>query len=209
MRAHCVEFFCAALMALGSVTMACRAEAQGTLTALYDPATGSIMLDARDANGDPAPLQIATFQFLSPAGYLSGRSALIPASAASFFTILNTDASSFFDPSLVAAEIYATNFAGSTPLFTESWDLGPVAALGLAASQIASGFTTDPDVSPGGVPLAGSFLYQVQSEARFQSGSITVVPEPSGMLLAGGIAAVGVGVLIRKCFSRTRRRALF
>jgi hypothetical protein len=206
MSAHRGGFLCAGLMALAGVMAAHRAEAQDTLAALYDPALGTIVLEARTANGDPAPLQVATFQFLSPAQYLSGQSAMIPASASSFFTILNTDDSPFFDPSLVAAEIYATNFQGPTPLFTGSWDLGPVAALGLSASQITSGFMTDPDVSPGGVSLGGSFLYQLQNEAGFQAGSITLVPEPGGMLLAGGIATVGLVALIRRRLQAIWRR---
>lgn len=205
MHGHRGNFLCAGLMALGGVIVACRAEAEGTLAALYDPATGTIVLETRSTNGDPAPVSVSTFQFLSPARYLSGQAAMIPASAASFFTILNTDASSFFDPALVAAEIYVTNFAGPTPLFTGSWDLGPVAALGLSSSQITAGFTTDPDVSPGGVPLAGSFLYQLQNGVGFQSGSITVVPEPSGMLLAGATATIGFSLLVRRRLRRTLR----
>ena len=155
-----------------------------TLTAIYDAGSGNLSLRALNEFGADAPLPVDTFQFLSPAQYLSGQAAAIPAAAVSFATVLNTDESQFFEPPLVSAEIFASNFGGSTPLFNGTWDLGSVAATGLSASQIISGFTTDPDVSPGGVALAGRFLYQVQGRADFLSGPITFVPEPSGVVLA-------------------------
>jgi hypothetical protein len=162
------------------------------LSALYDPITGNITMQARE-NGAPAALSIATFQFLSPDLLLSGSAASIPSPAASFATVLNTATSTLVDPPSVHAEIYATNFGGGTPLFTGSWDLGNVAALGLTQSQITLGFATDADVSPGGISFPGAFLYQVQGDFEFQVGQITAVPEPSAwMLLASACVAGGL-----------------
>lgn len=166
-----------------------------TLKALYSPDTGNITMQAFDTNGSPASLQIATFQFLSPAQLLSGTAASIPTSAVSFATVLNTDASTFFTPARTGAEIYATNFSGATPLFSSTWNLGNVANVGLTQSQIVSGFTTDPDVSPGGQSLAGKFLYQIQGDATFYAGDLTAVPEPSALVMlamAGFVAACAV-----------------
>ncbi len=165
------------------------------LSARYDPADGNITLVAiDDVTSEPVALSIATFQFLSPLQYLSGTAAAIPASAASFVTVLNTDESTFFEPPLTGAEIYVTNFGGSTPLFTGSWNLGNVANTGLSPAQLVSGFTTDPDVSPGDTPLPGKFLYQVQGNPTFFGGEITSVPEPSaiGIAIAAGLTAAGL-----------------
>jgi hypothetical protein len=162
------------------------------LSARYDPADGNITLvGIDDVTSQPVALSIATFQFLSPLQYLSGTAAAVPASAVSFATILNTDESTFFDPARTGAEIYVTNFGGSTPLFTGSWNLGNVATTGLSPTQLVSGFTTDPDVSPGDAPLPGKFLYQVQGNPTFFAGEITSVPEPSavGIAVAAGLTA--------------------
>jgi hypothetical protein len=162
------------------------------LSALYDPTTGNITMQARE-NGSPAALSIATFQFLSPDLLLSGTAASIPSPAVSFATVLNTATSTLVDPPSVHAEIYATNFGGGSPLFSGSWDLGNVAALGLTQSQITLGFATDADVSPGGISFPGAFLYQVQGDFEFQVGQITAVPEPSAwMLLASACVAGGL-----------------
>lgn len=169
-----------------------------TLEALYAPDTGNITMQAFDASGAPTSLQIATFQFLSPSQFLSGVAATIPASAVSFATVLNTEASTYFNPARTAAEIYATNFAGSTALFNSTWNLGNVAGFGLSQSQIVSGFTTDPDVSPGGQPLAGKFLYQVQGDPTFRAGAITAVPEPSSLVLTALAGLLGLAGLRRK-----------
>lgn len=162
------------------------------LSALYDPTTGNITMQATE-NGSPAALSIATFQFLSPDLLLSGSAASIPSGAVSFATVLNTATSTLVDPPSVYAEIYATNFGGGTPLFSGSWDLGNVAALGLTQSQITLGFATDADVSPGGISFPGAFLYQAQGDFEFQVGQITAVPEPSAwMLLASACIAGGL-----------------
>jgi hypothetical protein len=163
-----------------------------TLEALYSPDTGNITMRAFNADRSPSSMQIATFQFLSPSQFLNGVAATIPASAVSFATVLNTDASTFFTPARTAAEIYATNFAGSTPLFASTWNLGNVASVGLLQSQIASGFTTDPDVSPGGLPMAGKFLYQIQGDSTFRAGAITAVPEPSALAISAVAALLGL-----------------
>jgi hypothetical protein len=132
---------------------------------------------------------------------LSGTTASIPSAASSFATVLNTSTSTLVSPPSVHAEIYATNFGGSTPLFTGTWSLGAVAAPGLSQVLIDSGFGTDPDVSPGGNSIPGSFLYQVQGDFEFQVGQITAVPEPSSlMLLASALAAGGAA-----CWRRWRR----
>lgn len=69
-----------------------------------------------------------------------------------------------------------------------------MANTGLTPTQLASGFTTDPDVSPGDVPLPGKFLYQVQGNSTFFAGEITSVPEPSAAVLAiaAGLTAAGL-----------------
>jgi hypothetical protein len=170
------------------------------LTALYDPTDGNIKMQALN-NGVPANLSIATFQFLSPALYLSGTAASIPSPAASLFTVLNTAVSTMVDPASVHAEIYATNLGGGTPLFAGTWDLGDVAATGLTQSQINVGFTTDADVSPGNQPLPGQFLYQVQGDSAFYAGQITAVPEPTTLLL--GVSACVVG-----CLAAVRRKTI-
>lgn len=167
-----------------------------SLSALYFPDTGNITMQAFNADGSPASLQIATFQFLSPLQYLDGVAASIPSAAASFATVLNTSTSTFFDPPRTGAEIYATNFLGSTPLFTGTWSLGNVARIGLSQSQIDSGFTTDGDVTPGGVPLPGRFLYQKQGDSAFYAGTISAVPEPSTYIL--GTAVAGFLVLMTR-----------
>lgn len=179
-----------------------------TLEALYAPDTGNITMQAFDADGAPTSLQIATFQFLSPSQFLNGVAATIPASAVSFATVLNTDASTYFNPARTGAEIYATNFAGSTALFNSTWNLANVASVGLSQSQIASGFTTDPDVSPGGQPLAGKFLYQVQGEPTFRAGSITAVPEPSSLAIAALAGLLGLANGVRRTLRRQRSAAL-
>jgi len=160
------------------------------LTALYEPSNGNITMQALSGTA-PASLSIASFQFLSPALRLSGAAASIPTPAVSFFTVLNTSVSTMVNPPSAAAEIYATNLGGSTPLFTGSWNLGNVAAVGLTQSQINAGFTTDPEVSPGGLAVAGHFLYQIQGSPDFYAGSITAVPEPSTapLLAMAGLAA--------------------
>jgi hypothetical protein len=165
-------------------------QAAPILSAVYDPVTGNITMVATE-NGSPAALSIATFQFLSPDLLLSGSAASIPSSATSFATVLNTDTSTLVDPPSVHAEIYATNFGGGTPLFTGTWDLGNVAALGLTQSQLTLGFATVPDVSPGGLSFPGSFLYQVQGEFEFQVGQIAAVPEPSAWILLASACAAG------------------
>jgi len=174
-----------------------------TLEALYSPDTGNITMQAFDTSRTPASLQIATFQFLSPAQLLNGAAASMPASAVSFATVLNTEASSYFNPARTAAEIYATNFAGSTPLFDSTWNLGNVAGAGLSQSQIAAGFTTDPDVSPGGQALAGKFLYQVQGDPAFRVGTINAVPEPTSLAITSLAGLVGLSGL-RRTFRRRR-----
>ena len=186
-----ITFFCLAVH--GSLTFG----QASILEALYAPDTGNITMQAFDANGAPTSLQIATFQFLSPAQLLNGVAATIPASAVSFATVLNTDASTFFNPARTSAEIYATNFAGSTALFNSTWNLGNVASVGLSQSEIASGFTTDPDVSPGGQPLAGRFLYQIQGDTTFRAGAITAVPEPSSFVIAALAGLLGLAGLRR------------
>jgi hypothetical protein len=172
------------------------------LTALYDPVNGNITMQALD-DGVPAVLDIATFQFLSPAHYLSGETTLIPASASSGFTVLNTSTSFVVDPPSVHAEIYATNLGSGTPLFTSTWNLGNVAALGLTQAQIIAGFTTDPDSTPGEQPVPGHFLYQVQGGGFF-TGQITAVPEPSGIFLAVSASVAGALWTLH----RTRRRTI-
>lgn len=170
-------------------------DAAPILTARYDPADGNVTLLAiDDITIEPISLSISTFQFLSPSQYLSGTAAAVPASAASFVTVLNTDESTFFDPARTGAEIFITNFGGSTPLFTGTWNLGNVANTGLSPAQLVSGFTTDPDVSPGEVTLPGRFLYQVQGNSTFFAGEITSVPEPSavGIAIAAGLTAAGL-----------------
>jgi hypothetical protein len=168
-----------------------------SLEALYSPDTGNITMQAVNPDGSPGSLQIATFQFLSPTQFLDGVVANIPASAVSFFTVLNTDESTYFTPARTNAEIYATNFSGSTPLFDSTWDLGNVASTGLNQSQIVSGFTTDPDVSPGGQALAGKFLYQIQGDSTFYAGDVTAVPEPSTLGAAAAAGLLGVAGLRR------------
>ena len=173
------------------------------LTALYDPANGNITMQAFE-NGAPVnTLSVATFQFLSPALYLSGSAAAIPPAAASLFTVLNTGTSTVVNPPSIHAEIYATNFGGGTPLFTGSWDLGNVAATGLSQSQIDSGFSTDPTFPP---VTAGAFLYQVQGAPEFVVGEITAVPEPSAILLAASAGVVG-GVWTWRRRRHARRQA--
>jgi len=168
------------------------------LEAFYLPETGNITMQAVNADGSLGSLQIATFQFLSPSQFLDGVAASIPAGAVSFATVLNTDASTFFTPALTGAEIFATNFAGPTALFDSTWDLGNVASVGLTQSQLVSGFTTDPDVSPGGQALAGKFLYQVQGDSTFYAGELTAVPEPSAVVLIAAAGLLGVGCLRRR-----------
>jgi len=173
-----------------------------SLEALYSPDTGNITMQAVNQDGSPGSLQIATFQFLSPTQFLDGVVANIPASAVSLFTVLNTDESTYFTPARTSAEIYATSFSAPTPLFDSTWDLGNVANTGLNQSQIFSGFTTDPDVSPGGQTLAGKFLYQIQGDSTFYAGDVTAVPEPSAIgagVLAGLLGVAGL---------RLRRRQL-
>ena len=193
-----------AIASLSMVMMATisahRVSAAPVLTALYDPTDGNIKMQALD-NGVPANLSIATFQFLSPALYLSGTAASIPAPAASLFTVLNTAVSTMVNPSSVHAEIYATNLGGGTALFTGTWDLGDVAATGLTQNQINLGFTTDADVSPGNQPLPGQFLYQVQGDSAFYAGQITAVPEPTTLLLAATACFLG-------CFAAVRRKTI-
>jgi hypothetical protein len=168
-----------------------RLSAAPILMAIYDPVDGNITMQAFE-NGEPAGLNIATFQFLSPLLYLSGDAALIPATASAGFTVLNTEESFVVDPPSIHAEIYATNLnIGSTPMFAGTWNLGNVAALGLSQEQIVAGFTTDPDVSPGFEPIPGHFLYQVQGNSTFFAGQITVVPEPSSVFIAVSAALVG------------------
>jgi len=168
------------------------------LSAIYEPTTGNITMQATES-GTPAALSIATFQFLSPDFLLSGSAASIPSPAASFATVLNTATSTLVDPPSLYAEIYATNFGGGTPLFTGTWNLGNVAALGLTQSQVSLGFATDSDVSPGGISYPGSFLYQVQGDFEFQVGQITAVPEPSAwMLLTSACVASGLRLLRRR-----------
>jgi len=172
-----------------------------SLEALYQPDTGNITMQAFNLDRSPGTLQIGTFQFLSPAQLLSGSVAAIPANAVSFATVRNSDASTFFEPPRTAAEIYATNFAGPNALFQSTWNLGNVAALGLTQSQIDSGFTTDPSVTPGGQPLAGRFLYQIQGESAFHAGRVRVVPEPSSLAVvavAGLLSAAGLPRLRRR-----------
>lgn len=174
------------------------AQSAPILSAVYDPATGGISMKATE-NGAPASLSIATFQFLSPDSLLSGSAALIPTAAASFATVLNTDTSFVVDPPSAHAEIYATNFSGVTPLFTSIWDLGVVAAVGLSQAQIHSGFSTDADITPGGLAMPGAFTYQVQGSPEFQVGQITAVPEPSTtLILASAGIAVGLWRLRRR-----------
>jgi MYXO-CTERM domain-containing protein len=72
-----------------------------------------------------------------------------------------------------------------------------VASVGLSQSQIASGFTTDPDVSPGGQAMAGKFLYQVQGDPAFRAGAITAVPEPSTMAFGAVAGLLGLAGLRR------------
>ena len=167
------------------------------LTALYDPANGNITMQAFE-NGEPASLNIGTFQFVSPALYLSGVAASIPGSANAGFTVLNTSQSTIVNPPSVHSEIYATSFPSATALFTGTWNLGNVATVGLTQSQIASGFTTDPDSSPGGVAVPGHFLYQVQ-DGDFFTGQITAVPEPSSVFLIVSVGlATGAWNLLRR-----------
>ncbi len=196
LRLRAVALFC--LVVRGSLALGQAV----SLEALYSPDTGNITMQAFNSDGSPGTLQVDTFQFLSPNQLLNGVAASIPASAVSFATVLNTDSSTVFTPARTGAEIYATNFSGATPLFDSTWNLGNVAGLGLSQSQIDSGFTTDPDVSPGGLPLAGRFLYQVQGDPTFRAGTITAVPEPAalGFVLAGGL--LGIAGLHRR-----RRRA--
>jgi hypothetical protein len=192
------------LTGLRAISLICLATSGGlalgqavSLEALYSPDTGNITMQAFNADGTAGSLQIATFQFLSPPQFLNGSTAAIPASAVSFATVLNTDASTFFNPARTGAEIYATNFAGPTALFSSTWNLGNVASVGLSQSQIASGFTTDPDVSPGGQPLAGKFLYQIQGDPVFRAGAITAVPEPATLAFTGGVGLLGLAALRR------------
>ena len=175
--------FAALLLVAGTVHAV---RAAPVLNAAYDPANGNITLvSLDDTSGQPVSLSIATFQFISPGLLLSGSAALVPPSAASFATVLNTAVSTAVSPPSVHGEIYVTNFGGGTPLFTGSWNLGNVAATGLTQSQIGSGFTTtgDPDIIAGG-PYPGRFIYQVQGSPSFFAGQITAVPEPSGIALA-------------------------
>lgn len=169
-----------------------------SLEALYSPNSGNITMQAFNVNGAPGALQIATFQFLSPSQLLNGVAATIPASAVSFATVLNTNSSTFFTPSRTGAEIYATNFSGATPLFDSTWNLGNVAGLGLTQAQIDAGFTTDPDVSPGGQPLAGRFLYQIQGDPTFRAGKMTAVPEPSSLAIIAVAGLLGLAGIHRK-----------
>lgn len=179
-----------------------RLSASPALTALYDPADGNITMQAFE-NGVPASLNIATFQFLSPALYLSGVAASIPATASAAFTVLNTDVSFVVNPPSVHAEIYATNLNSGTPLFDGTWNLGNVAAAGLTLEQIVAGFTTDSDVSPGFERIPGHFLYQVQGNNNFFAGQITAVPEPSSVfLIVSAAMAAGLWTLRRRRSSR-------
>jgi hypothetical protein len=158
------------------------------LRALYDPADGNITMQAFE-NGEPVnTLGIATFQLLSPAAYLSGSAAAIPPAGLNFATVLNTGTSTVVDPPSIHSEIYATNLAGPTPLFTGSWNLGNVAVAGLTQADILTGFTTDPTIISPSLP--GGFLYQVQG-GSFAFGEITAVPEPSSMILAASAGVVG------------------
>ena len=162
--------------------------ASPVLRALYDPADGNITMQAFE-NGAPVnTLSVATFQFLSPAAYLSGSAAAIPAAGQNFATVLNTATSTVVDPPSIHAEIYATNLGGQTPLFTGSWNLGNVSAAGLTQPQITAGFSTDPTFPP---VVPGAFLYQVLGRNEFVAGEITAVPEPSSILLAASAGVVG------------------
>lgn len=172
-----------------------------TLRAIYTPETGNITLKSfDDATNLPAALSISLFQLVSPAQYMSGPAAAIPASAASFATILNTAASTFsgWDPPRTGAELYATNFFGSTPLFTSEWNLGNIAQTGLTSTQLQN-FITDPDVSPDPTGT-GIFLYQVQGDSStFYAGPVvTAVPEPSTLVMAGLAVAVVGGTTLRR-----------
>jgi len=169
--------------------------AEVVLKAFYDPSNGNIrMASFNESTGVLAPLNVSTFQFISPALYLSGSAAAIPSNP--MFTVFNTATSTVVSPDAKHAEIYATTFAPSEFLFSNGWDLGNVAALGLTQSQIHDGFTTpnDDDILHGG-PHPGHFIYQVQGTTSFSAGSITAVPEPSALML-----------LVVACFGLTCRR---
>jgi hypothetical protein len=188
-------------IAFSFITPAVAHAAPITLRAIYTPDTGNITLKSFDDATDlPAPLSVSLFQLISPAQYMSGPAAAIPASAASFATILNTQGSTFsaWDPPRVGAEVYATNFFSGTPLFTSEWDLGNIAQTGLTPTQLLN-FITDPDVSPDPTGT-GIFLYQIQGDtSNFYAGPVlTAVPEPSTMVMAGLAVAFLGGTAIRR-----------
>ncbi len=173
-----------------------------TLEARYDPDTGNITMIAVDGNGDPVSMAVLAFQFLSPppTEKLTGEAANIPSGAN--FSISNDSSGGVY--SQAGSEIYATNFPQSDALFNDSWNLGNVAMKGMSLSDVTASFTTSGASTPGGQPVAGSYLYWVVGASGYSVAAITVVPEPTGAALtAGGLCCVAAA---RRTFRRGRRK---
>jgi hypothetical protein len=168
------------------------------LEAQYNPSTGNITMNAVDGSGQPLTIPVRSFWFLTNPPRLTGDTANMPAGSDAAFSTTN-DQDGIYG---VGSEINAANFTQNA-LFTDTWNLGNVAASGMSLSDITASFTTDPDFTPGGEAIPGGYLYFVVGDTDYSVGTITVVPEPTQIALtAAGLAcwlAAGIRQSARRC----------
>lgn len=205
------------------------AVAEPLVNLYYEPITGNLTLQ----NTSPGPVSLSLYQILTlgdgtegPAsssgqGYLSGTSARVPQPPPSFVTS-NTDSGGVNG---LSSEIFVNN--GGAAFLTlaphASWsvanpigpagsyfDLGNVAATGMTQADLNERFITVADLSPEGVSLGGSFLfdYDGTSATSLSPGSVVaLVPEPSMLMLLGSAAGFGAMRLVRSGVRRLPRWA--
>jgi hypothetical protein len=182
-----------ALLALAPVAKA------DFLRAVYDPGNGNMKLEAVNVGGAPTTLNVKAFVFLSPTQQFTGDVANLPGQIGSgprIEVFNDAETFGFYGFYSEISSILATAVSSTTRLNMGSptvWDLGNVAATGLALSS----FTAAEQVTPGSGNGTAAFAYLLTGEQFYRQGA--VVPEPSTLAM-GGIA----GLFATAGFVRTR-----
>lgn len=214
------KFVVASVVVLaGHLLTGAAAHAVPILNLYYDPGTGNVKLQNTTSSTqsfqsvDVITLGNGTVGAATPnsQGYLSQSAAALPAAA---YIVNNTNPNGFNG---LYSQVYAANvgsavftlqpYAGwnvSSPIgpVGSFLDLGNIAVTGMTQADLNTRFLTDPEGSPGGQGLFGSFLFSYQTAPSVFSSTtpgdvVAVVPEPSGAAMAGVALVIG-GIVLRR-----------
>jgi len=229
------SFAAAVAVALAVVSIFVGTASASSVVVLYNPMTGNMSLQNTTSgtlglsafdiitlgNGSLGPVSGRP----SNIGWLSGDAATLPdvtpfvtsnTSAAGYNGIYSQAAASIFQDTMFTLTAFSGTFDPSNPVrgpVGSFYDLGNISVTRVDSTQAASQtwlrsiLRTDPDVTPGGVTVTGSFLYNTNPQGgAFAVGqAFSLVPEP-GTVALGGVALV-LGAVSLRSRARNRRRA--